>query len=92
MKRSLTRRQFVERTAGIAGAFAAACSPEPRESAGPRPNIVLLMGDDHAWDETAYNGHPHLQTPTLDEMAATGLRLDNFYAASPVCSPTRAAC
>ena len=89
MKRSLTRRQFVERTAGIAGAFAAACSPEPRESAGPRPNIVLLMGDDHAWDETAYNGHPHLQTPTLDEMAATGLRLDNFYSASPVCSPTR---
>lgn len=47
------------------------------------------MGDDHAWDETAYNGHPHLRTPVLDEMAATGLRLDRFYSASPVCSPTR---
>jgi arylsulfatase A-like enzyme len=47
------------------------------------------MGDDHGWDETGYNGHPHLRTPVLDEMAARGLRLDRFYSASPVCSPTR---
>jgi arylsulfatase A-like enzyme len=47
------------------------------------------MGDDHGWDETAYNGHPHLKTPVLDEMAATGLRLDRFYSAHPTCSPTR---
>ncbi|MFM8617297.1 MAG: N-acetylgalactosamine-6-sulfatase, partial [Opitutaceae bacterium] len=32
-----------------------------------RPNIVLLMGDDHGWDETGYNGHPYLKTPVLDE-------------------------
>jgi len=57
--------------------------------AADRPNVVLLMGDDHGWDETAYNGHPHLKTPVLDEIAATGLRLDRFYSASPVCSPTR---
>lgn len=54
------------------------------------PNIVLLMGDDHGWEETGYNGHPHVKTPVLDEMAATGLRLENFYAAHPTCSPTRA--
>ncbi len=53
------------------------------------PNIILLMGDDHGWDETGYNNHPHLITPVLDEMAATGLRLDRFYAAHPSCSPTR---
>jgi len=58
--------------------------------AAERPNIVLLMGDDHGWDETGYNGHPHVKTPVLDEMAAEGLRLDNFYSAHPVCSPTRA--
>lgn len=58
-------------------------------NAAERPNIVLLMGDDHGWDETGYNGHPHLKTPVLDEMAATGLRLDHFYAAHPSCSPTR---
>ncbi|MDA7510084.1 sulfatase-like hydrolase/transferase [bacterium] len=53
------------------------------------PNIILLMGDDHGWEETGYNGHPYLKTPVLDEMAATGLRLDHFYAAHPSCSPTR---
>ena len=55
-----------------------------------RPNIVLLMGDDHGWEETGYNGHPHVKTPVLDEMAATGFRFDRFYAAHPSCSPTRA--
>ena len=55
-----------------------------------RPNIVLLMGDDHGWEETGYNGHPHVKTPMLDEIAATGLRFDRFYAAHPSCSPTRA--
>ena len=54
------------------------------------PNMVLLMGDDHGWRETGYNGHPHIRTPILDTMAATGLRLDRFYAAHPMCSPTRA--
>lgn len=53
------------------------------------PNIVLLMGDDHGWEETGYNGHPYLKTPVLDEMAAQGLRMDRFYAAHPSCSPTR---
>ncbi|MCU0871620.1 MAG: sulfatase-like hydrolase/transferase [Pirellulaceae bacterium] len=54
------------------------------------PNIILLMGDDHGWEETGYNGHPHVHTPVLDEIAATGLRFDRFYAAHPSCSPTRA--
>jgi arylsulfatase A-like enzyme len=53
------------------------------------PNVILLMGDDHGWDEVAYNGHPYLHTPVLDEMASVGLRLDRFHTASPVCSPTR---
>jgi arylsulfatase A-like enzyme len=55
-----------------------------------RPNIILMMGDDHGWEETGYNGHPHVKTPVLDEMARTGLRFNRFYAAHPSCSPTRA--
>lgn len=38
----------------------------------------------------AYNGHPTVKTPHFDEAAASGLRFDRFYAAAPVCSPTRA--
>ena len=56
-----------------------------------RPNIVLVMADDQGWGDVAYNGHPVLKTPHLDAMAAAGLRLDHFYAAHPVCSPTRGA-
>lgn len=55
-----------------------------------RPNVVLIMSDDQGWGQTGYYGHPVLQTPNLDAMAANGLRFDRFYAASPVCSPTRA--
>lgn len=55
-----------------------------------RPNIVLVMADDQGWGDVGYHGHPALKTPNLDKLAAEGLRLDRFYAASPVCSPTRA--
>ncbi|MCB1209382.1 MAG: sulfatase-like hydrolase/transferase, partial [Verrucomicrobiales bacterium] len=58
--------------------------------AATQPNVILLMGDDHGWEETGYNGHPHVKTPVLDEMAATGLKFENFYAGHPSCSPTRA--
>ena len=54
------------------------------------PDIILMMSDDHGWEETGYNGHPHVKTPVLDEMAATGLKFERFYAAHPSCSPTRA--
>jgi len=54
-----------------------------------KPNIILCMADDQGWGDVGYNGHPVLKTPNLDEMAVQGLRLDYFYAAAPVCSPTR---
>ena len=37
--------------------------------ANEHPNFILLMGDDHGCDEVAYNGHTHLKTPVLDQMA-----------------------
>ena len=52
-------------------------------------NFILLMGDDHGWEETGYYDHPHLKTPVIDEMAAQGLRFDYFYSAHSSCSPTR---
>jgi arylsulfatase A-like enzyme len=62
----------------------------PLLSASAQPNIILMMGDDHGWEETGYHGHPHVKTPVLDEMAAQGLRLERFHSAHPSCSPTRA--
>ncbi|MBM4085179.1 MAG: N-acetylgalactosamine 6-sulfate sulfatase [Planctomycetes bacterium] len=54
-----------------------------------KPNVILCMADDHGWGDMAYNGHPVLKTPNFDAMAAAGVRFDRFYAAAPVCSPTR---
>lgn len=56
------------------------------------PNIILIMTDDQGWGDVAYNGNPIVRTPHLDAMAREGIRLDRFYAAAPVCSPTRASC
>jgi arylsulfatase A-like enzyme len=54
------------------------------------PHIILVMADDQGWGDTAYNGHPYVQTPALDAMAEEGFVFDRFYAGAPVCSPTRA--
>lgn len=53
------------------------------------PNIVLVTADDQGWGDMAYNGHELLKTPHFDALAEEGLRFDRFYAAAPVCSPTR---
>lgn len=55
-----------------------------------RPNIILVMADDQGWGDVGYNGHPFVKTPHLDAMAEEGFVFDRFYAAAPVCSPTRA--
>lgn len=55
-------------------------------------NIVLCMTDDQGWGDVGYNGHVALRTPHLDSMARSGIRFDRFYAAAPVCSPTRGSC
>ena len=61
-------------------------------SAEDRPNVIMLMSDDQGWGDVGFNGHPDLKTPHLDEMARSGVRFDRFYAAAPLCSPTRGSC
>ncbi|MCC7342403.1 MAG: sulfatase-like hydrolase/transferase, partial [Bryobacterales bacterium] len=70
-------------------AIAAAPPPLRAQTAAGRPNFVLCMADDQGWGDVGYYGNPVLKTPVLDEMSRTGLRFDRFYAAAPVCSPTR---
>ena len=53
------------------------------------PNIILVMADDQGWGDMGYTGHPVIKTPHFDAMATEALRFDRFYAAHPVCSPTR---
>lgn len=55
-----------------------------------RPNIIFVMADDLGWGDVGFNGNEIVKTPHLDRMANSGLKLDRFYAASSICSPTRA--
>ena len=55
-----------------------------------RPNIVLILGDDQAWDDYGFLGHDAIQTPKLDAFAAESLVYDKGYVASPLCRPSLA--
>ena len=53
-------------------------------------NVVFILVDDLGWMDTAAYGSTFYETPHIDRLAASGVRFTSFYAASPVCSPTRA--
>ncbi len=55
-----------------------------------RPNVVFILIDDFGWRDTGVYGSPFYETPNIDRLAKQGVRFANAYAASPVCSPTRA--
>lgn len=55
------------------------------------PNIVVIMVDDMGWADLACYGNTIVDTPVLDQFAKQGMFFTDAYAASPVCSPTRAA-
>ncbi len=55
-----------------------------------RPNIVVVLADDLGYGDLSCYGAGDLQSPNIDRLIAAGMRMDNFYANCPVCSPTRA--
>ncbi len=70
--------------------LAAITSASAEEQRGP--NVILMMSDDQGWGDVGFNGNADIMTPNLDSMAAAGVRFDRFYAAAPLCSPTRGSC
>lgn len=53
-------------------------------------NIVFILSDDQGAWAMGCAGTPEIRTPNLDRLAREGVRFDNFFCASPVCSPARA--
>ena len=56
-----------------------------------RPNIVLIVADDLGYGDLGAFGNPAVPTPTLNRLAAEGVRLTQHYSGSAVCAPARAA-
>lgn len=76
-------------------AFEAAAPEEPAlrllpGAARARPNLIVILADDLGWGDLSVQGSRAIGTPHIDRLAAEGMRLTQFYASAPVCSPSRA--
>ncbi|MEM9015628.1 MAG: sulfatase-like hydrolase/transferase [Verrucomicrobiota bacterium] len=56
-----------------------------------RPNIILVFIDDMGWGDFSCFGNDDAETPHIDRLAAEGIRFEQFYVNSPICSPSRTA-
>lgn len=54
------------------------------------PNLVLIIADDMAWDDSSPYGHDMIMTPNLERLASEGMRFDNAFLTISSCSPSRA--
>lgn len=70
----------------------ATLTASPASNAKPaRPNIILVFIDDMGWGDFSCFGNTEVKTPSIDRLAEEGLRFEQFYVNSPICSPSRTA-
>ena len=79
----MTRRTFLSKTA--TGPFVL------RARAVSKPNLLLLMADQHRGDWMGCSGNRAVQTPNLDRIASEGVRFSHAYSSTPTCTPARSA-
>lgn len=63
--------------------------PNATKSNSNRPNIIFIFIDDMGYGDISSFGNQLLETPNIDRLAEEGIKLTNFYVASPICSPSR---
>jgi len=85
----LDRRTLLKGGAAAVGGLALGFQPSSTAAAtGDRPNVLWLVSEDNNPYIGAY-GDPLARTPTIDRLAAEGVRYERFFAPAPVCAPTR---
>jgi arylsulfatase A-like enzyme len=86
----VSRRRFLQ-GAGAGLALASGLQARAALAAAPtRPNVVLIITDDGGYGDIGSYGAPDIKTPNIDSIGRDGVRLTDFYANAPSCSPTRA--
>lgn len=92
MARTLMRRRFLVRSAGLAALTAVSPGCQLGASGNARrPNIVLIMADDLGYCDVGCYGSTTIRTPAIDKLASEGVRFTTFYSNAPECTPTRTA-
>ena len=86
-----TRRDALKTLSGGAAAsfLFHGCGSTPRTTVR-RPNILFVMTDDQQWTQMSCAGHPILETPNMDRLAAGGVRFENAFCTNSLCAPSRA--
>ncbi len=92
-QKGASRRDFL----GVAGTTAASVvlptlggSAVVRADAADRPNVLMVLSDDHSYPHVGCYGDRDIKTPNLDRFAAQGMRFDRAYVSCPQCVPSRA--
>ena len=91
---SQTRRRFIKTfSLGLLSAAFHGCldTGDRKGSGTQKPNFVVFLIDDLGYGDIEPFGSKTNRTPNLTRMASEGMKLTSFYAAAPLCSPTRAA-
>ncbi len=84
-----TRRTFLK-MCGTAGLYGLVASLLGSCRSDAKPNVVFVLVDDLGWRDLGCYGSTFYETPEIDRFAGAAMRFTDAYAASPVCSPTRA--
>lgn len=62
-------------------------APTPGTPASSQPHLIFILADDQGFRDVGYHGS-EIRTPTLDRLAAEGVKLENYYV-QPICTPSR---
>jgi arylsulfatase A-like enzyme len=81
---------MIPRNLSLCACILASLAP-PAVAQEKRPNIVFILMDDMGYADIGCMGSKEVRTPNIDRIAREGVKLSNFYANAPVCTPTRAA-
>ncbi len=68
----------------------AACTALTAQPKAKRPNIVIILSDDHAYQTISAYGSKFMQTPNIDRIAKEGVLFSKAYVTNSICGPSRA--
>ncbi len=85
------RRSFLKHTAVFVASAFVPQMVRAKNKSSQSPNIILIFIDDMGWKDLSCFGNTKANTPHIDQIAKEGIRFEQFYVNSPICSPSRVA-